>query len=310
MKIIKCGGNSLKNYADRKKLYNEIKEYNGSIVLIVSAFHDSPYSTSSLKELLKDNYTYEMEQELITLGEVISSIRVTNELLNEFIDATLIYKDQIGIYVETTNKMDHIIEIDNYHIQEAVLNHKVVVIPGFVGINQNQRTVSLNRNGSDLTAMIVAKMLDMNDVFLYKDVLGLASFDPHHEKNYKLYKNVSYDLMLQIMLHGSDLIQEEAIRFAKDNQINVHVQHYLNHSYGTNVISTNKERVVVFQLNDNDVYIDGYNNKDTIENILILKDIPYDYILPCNSYIKIVSGYHNESQIIKLLHQMYMKGDL
>jgi len=310
MKIIKCGGNALKNINDRKKLYREIKEYNGTIALIVSAFHDSPYSTSSLNELLKDNYTFEMEQELITLGEIISSIRVTNELLNEFIDATLIYKEQIGIYVETTNKMDHIVQIDGRSIQEAIMNHKVVVIPGFIGINQNQRIVSLNRNGSDLTAMIVAKMLDVKDVFLYKDVLGLASFDPHNEKNYKLYKDVSYDLMLQIMLHGSDLIQEEAIRFAKDNQINIHVQHYLNHSYGTNVTSVNKERVIVFLLKDNDVYIDGYNNKETIENILILKNIPFDYILPCNSYLKIVSGYHNENQIIKLLHQMYMKGDL
>ena len=35
MRIIKCGGASLNNYEDRKKLYKEIKEYNGSIVLIV-----------------------------------------------------------------------------------------------------------------------------------------------------------------------------------------------------------------------------------------------------------------------------------
>lgn len=310
MKIIKCGGSVLKEYQDRLKLYNEIKEYDGSVVLVVSAFNDCPYSTNNLKKLLQGNYTYEMEQELITIGEIISSIRVTNELLNEFIDASLIYKEQLGIYVETSNKMDHIVELDPQYIKEEIIKHKVVVVPGFIGINQNNRIVSLNSNGSDLTTMIIARMLNVNDVYLYKDVLGLASIDPKSEKNYKLYKDCNYNLMLQIILHGSDLIQEEAIRFAKDNEITIHVQHYLNHLYGTNISKPTKERVIVFQLQDKDIYIDGYNNKDTVENILLLKDIKYDYILPCNSYLKIVTGYKNEKQIIQTMHQAYLKGEI
>lgn len=310
MKIIKCGGSALKNYNDRLTLYDEIKKSNEKIILVVSAFNDCPYSTNTLLSLLKNNYTYEMQQEMVVIGEIISSLRVTNELLNQYIDACVIYKEQIGINVFTTNKMEYVSSIDEKNIKEAIETHKVVVVPGFIGINQNNKIVSLNKNGSDLTAVIIAKMLNVNDVFLYKDVLGLSSLDPKLGNNYKLYNNISYSLMQQIIMHGSDLIQEEAIKYAKDNNINIHIRHYLNHSYGTNISKLNKERILVFQLNENSIYIDGYNNKDNIENILISNNIIFDYILPCNSYLKIVTSHNNEQLIINTLHKIYIKGDL
>ena len=308
MKIIKCGGSSLKKFDDRKKIYDEIKKMNESVVVIVSAFNDSPYSTSSLQSLLKQNYTYEMLQELITIGEIISSIRVCNEMLNEYIDATLIYKEQIGIFVETSNKMDQITGYDGKYIKEAILAHKVVIIPGFIGINQNDRIVSLNENGSDLTAVLVAKMLNENDVYLYKDVLGLASINPSISRNYQLYKTINFDLMKQIVSHGSDILQYEAINFALKHQINIHIQHYLNHNYSSIITSKSNEKVVVFQIYNQDIFIDGYNNSSTIENILLEKNIKYDYILPCNNYLKIVTSYKNEKDIIIYLHQLYLKG--
>lgn len=310
MKIIKCGGSVLKNYNDRLQLYKEIKSSDEKVVLVVSAFNDCPYSTNELSLLLKDNYTYEMKQEIIVIGEIISSLRVTNELLNQYIDATLIYKEDIGINVFTTDKMEHIVNIDASKIIEETNKHKVVVVPGFIGINQNNKIVSLNKNGSDLTAVIVAKMLKLEDVYLYKDVLGLASIDPKIESNFKLYKDISYSLMNQIILHGSDLIQEDAVKFAKDNNINIHIVHYLNHSYQTNISKSNKERIIVFQIKENNVYIDGYNNKDNIERHLLAKNIVFDYILPCNTYLKIVTSYENELKIINTLHSIYMKGDL
>lgn len=310
MKIIKCGGASLNNYQDRKKLYNEIKKYNGSVVLIVSAFQDGPYSTKQLASLLENNYTYQMKQELITIGEIISSIKVINELLNEYIDATLIYKEDIGIYVNTSDKMDEIVSLNGDKIKEELLVHKVVVVPGFIGINQDNKQVSLNKNGSDLTAILVAKMLDEKDVFLYKDALGLSSINPKLENKYKLYKSLSYDMMHKIVLHGNPIIQEEALLKAKEYNINIHMQHYINHLYGTSITKSNSERVIVFQILDNDVFIDGYINKEQVENILIEKNILFDYVLQCNSYLKIVTGYNNELAILKTLHDLFMKGEL
>lgn len=310
MKIIKCGGNCLKKYEDRLKIYQYIKEIDEKIILVVSAFNDSPYSTSSLRSLLSGNYSYYMQEELLVCGEIISSIKVCNELLNNYVDADLIFKEEIGIHVTTSNKTDEITLLDNSKISEKLDKHKVLVIPGFIGINQENRIVSLNSNGSDLTAILLAKMFSINEVYLFKDVLGLSSIDPRINDSFKLYKNVSFELMHQIIIHGSNLIQEKAIEIAKDNNININITHYLNHNYQTTISKFSSEKVIVFQCLDNNIYIDGYSNKEAIENILILKNIKYDYILPCSSYLKIVSNNNNTSQILNLLHQLYLKGEL
>ena len=54
MKVIKCGKDALKDYENRLKIYNEIKNNNEQIILVVSAFNDSPYSTKSLRLLLNN----------------------------------------------------------------------------------------------------------------------------------------------------------------------------------------------------------------------------------------------------------------
>lgn len=310
MKIIKCGGTSLANYEDRIKIYNQIKKSDEKTILIVSAFANSPYSTKSLKSLLKDNYDYYMKEQLITLGEIISSIKVTNELLNEYIDASLIYIDELGIKVNSYENNIEIFSLDNSKILDKINNHKVVVIPGFIAINQDNKIVSLKENGSDLTAIIVAKMLEINDVYLYKDVLGLSSIDPSISTSYKLYEKVSYDNMLKIISHGNSLVQYEAVKLAKENNINIHILHYLNQSQETLISKVYNVQVTTFSMLDNDVYIDGYTDHTKIENILILRNIKYDYLLPCNGFIKISSSYNNSLHIITTLHNLYLKGEL
>jgi hypothetical protein len=66
--------------------------------------------------------------------------------------------------------------------------------------------------------------------------------------------------------------------------------------------------VSVFQSQNNCIYIDGYYNKELIESFLSNNSLKYDYILPCNSFIKIVTSFNNEQQIQKHLHQAFLKG--
>lgn len=309
MKIIKCGGSILSKIENRKKLYREIKETDDKIILVVSAFNNSPYSTDSLTNLLTSNYTYEMKQEIIVLGEIISSLRVCNELLNEYVDADLLYKEEIGIKVLATDKMEEITNLDNTIVKEKIDKHKVLVVPGFIGINQDNKIVSLNKNGSDLTAILMAKMLEVDEVFLYKDVLGLSSINPNISTNYKLFKHISYDLMNQSVLHGNDLIQDLAIKYAKENKINIYIQNFLNHNFQTLISSVSKEKIIIFSEYKNDVFIDGFSNKDFIETLLYKYKLNYDYILPCNTYIKIVTSHNNQKEILLTLNNLYIKGD-
>lgn len=310
MKIIKCGGSVISDINFKKQLYKDIKTNKEKIVLIVSAFNNGPYSTNTLSNLLTNNFTYEMREQLITLGEIISSIKICNEMLNEMIDVACIYKEEIGIYVKTSDKMEYIEKINSNIIKEKISKHQVLIIPGFIAYNQDNKLVSLNKNGSDLTALIVAKMLEINEVNLYKNVLGLSSIDPKINKKYKLYQTVSYALMEQITIHGSELLSLDAIRYAKENNIKINIQFYLNSHYKTTIDKFCKEKVIVFQIDNNDIYIDGYNNKEHIEKLLSVNEFNYEYVLPCNSFIKIVCNKDNSQKIFNYLYSLFLKGEL
>src|SRR6476469_529372 len=54
----------------------------------------------------------------------------------------------------------------------------VVVVPGFIGAGRDGEIVTLGRGGTDLTATVLARALEANEVALWKDVAGCMTADP------------------------------------------------------------------------------------------------------------------------------------
>lgn len=310
MKIIKYGGNALKSKMNRLAIYKKIKNINDKIVMIVSAFKDSPYSTNELSMLVNQNCTYEMKQQMIVLGEIISSLRVCNELLNEGINAMVLFPQEIGISVVTSDQFDYVDELDNRFLQEKLLDYDVIVIPGFIAINQEGYFVSLNKGGSDLSAVLIAKMLDEKEIFLYKDVLGLSSIDPQLSTQFKLFKQASFEQMMLLCEHKNPLIQKEALHYAQDYDIRIHVSHFLNDTHETLISKKGNDKMIVMSYEKNCIYIDGYQQNEKISNLLLNNHLYFDYIMNHNRSLKIVTSEQNEKEILLFLHERYVKGEL
>ena len=54
----------------------------------------------------------------------------------------------------------------------------LVVVPGFIGAGRDGEIVTLGRGGTDLTATVLARALEANEVTLWKDVAGCMTADP------------------------------------------------------------------------------------------------------------------------------------
>ena len=54
----------------------------------------------------------------------------------------------------------------------------IVVVPGFIGADKDGTVVTLGRGGSDLTAAVLARAMDAQELVLWKDVPGFMSADP------------------------------------------------------------------------------------------------------------------------------------
>ncbi len=103
-------------------------------------------------------------------------------------------------------------------IRAALAVHRVVVVPGFLAVD-NQRVVTLGRGGSDWSAVLLAASLGAARCELIKDVDGYFTADPNTHADAALIPHLSYATALQMADAGCPLVQRHAIAEAARAQL-------------------------------------------------------------------------------------------
>lgn len=95
----------------------------------------------------------------------------------------------------------------------------VLIVPGFVAIDDEDRIVLLGRGGSDLTAVYLAHCLGA-PVRLIKDVDGVYDRDPHEDRGALRFGMVSWEAARSV---AGVLVQPKALEFAERNGLELQV---------------------------------------------------------------------------------------
>lgn len=98
-------------------------------------------------------------------------------------------------------------------VRRALERGEVCVVPGFVGTDAAGEPTLLGRGGSDLTALFLAHRLG-GECRLVKDVDGIHPSDPRTTPGSQPLPRATWDQVLRI---GGDVVQEKALRFARDH---------------------------------------------------------------------------------------------
>lgn len=106
----------------------------------------------------------------------------------------------------------HPCSIDTGPIEAALAQDGIVVIPGFVGVDEHARTVTLGRGGSDTTAVFLAGAIGAQRCRLIKDVDGLYEADPSRSPHARRYTHASYNDALRT---DGSIIQHKSISLAR-----------------------------------------------------------------------------------------------
>jgi homoserine dehydrogenase len=102
--------------------------------------------------------------------------------------------------------------------------HRALVVPGFVGIDEIKRLVLLGRGGSDLSAIFIAEQLGAAKCRLVKDVDGLYEWDPAKTGTQpRRYASVSW---LGALALDGGIVQHKAVRFAREKRLKFEVGGY------------------------------------------------------------------------------------
>lgn len=306
IKLIKIGGSLLKDkntFILLKNILNKEFDKNNKIILVVSAIGriNDPYSTDTLKRLGsnldKNDYDY-----LIGLGEIISTL-VSASNLKEYNPKVIRY-NKVGI------KKDNKFILDNKYLINILKDNNFIIVPGFIILNKDNELTTLDRGGSDLTAVLIAKMLNLKEITLYKETGGIMSGDPSLVASPYLIKHINYDEVYKLSKLGAKIIQKDAIRFSKEKKIKILVKSLFLDEVGSIVsFKSDVNKYIGITNDDRYIYLVGNVNSYDLEviislmheyNILINKiKLKKDYIL-----VEVINGKRNFA--LNLIHHKFM----
>lgn len=254
IEVYKYGGNLLKDENNRRTIYDFIKEKKEKdikIIMVVSAFgrEKDSFSTDNLAkniELLTDKE----KDRIMTFGEIYSSLIIKNELIKEGIKVCCLDYDEIGIFCDNVYQNGNIKDIDMSYLEEVIKDNDVVVFPGFIAESSEGKIISLGRNTSDLTGVIIAKYFNLDKVNIIKEVDAVFKKDPKKGES-KLINELSYDEMISLVNAGSKMFSKKTLEYARENNVIIEVKG-LNKDNGSIISNVSSKEDILFVDSNNE----------------------------------------------------------
>jgi len=104
-----------------------------------------------------------------------------------------------------------------------IMSKSTPVVAGFIAADEKGRITTLGRGGSDYTASLLGRYLDVEEVQIWTDVDGILSTDPKLVPTAKLIPTLSYAEAMDLAYFGAKVIHSKMIEPAMAANIPVRV---------------------------------------------------------------------------------------
>lgn len=225
--VLKFGGSVLRNEADVARVVHEVYRWvrrGKRVVAVVSALEgttDALIAQARACTDSPDSLHAGAYASLLATGEQTSAALLSLALDRAGVPVEVL--DAASVSLRTSGTVvDGFPESIDAHRILATLNHvPVVVLPGFIGRDAEERTTLLGRGGSDLTALFVAERLIAAGARetrcrLVKDVDGLYEFDPAQQTDGPPARRFAAAHWNDALALDGGIVQHKAVRYARD----------------------------------------------------------------------------------------------
>lgn len=236
--ILKFGGSSV---ADNIKLevvaekVIEFKQKAKNVVVVVSA---QGKTTDKLIKEAEELSAIPEERELdmlLSTGEQITASKLSILLNRKGYQAISLTGWQAGIQTSEVYGSAKIEQICTERIKKELEKGKIVVVAGFQGINKNQDITTLGRGGSDTTAVALGAGLGADKCYIFSDVDGIYSADPHMITVAKRLNEISFQEMQEIADAGAKVLHNRCIQIGEKFNCNIVAKSTFSSEGGTEV---------------------------------------------------------------------------
>ncbi|HRP02448.1 MAG TPA: hypothetical protein PLE30_07370 [Candidatus Kapabacteria bacterium] len=330
-----------------------------------NAMYSADKSQALLDNMMKDIHSLspcevDLTDEFQQLSRIIKGIFITKELTAKLLDRVLSFGEIISTKLIIENIQiaslhyvpaeELILSDSNYNEAKPIYNasksktleymknnlYNKYITQGFIAADINANRTTMGFESSNLTATLLADILNLGEVSIITDVFGLRNFDPKIADNSKLIHNISYNDAMILANYGLKQLYPQMIEIAAKQNIEITFRHFDNNTDITTISSRNSDRTTMLILNSLEynktnpdfIYDDkntvlhfsqsGYKDSSSLINQYILFNIDVVNALKfiidnfdvhniyidtySNNTLKIISSNDSVSEINKLIH--------
>ena len=213
-----------------------------------------------LKTNSNKNLSFVYDQ-IVSAGELLSSKILSNYLTNNNFKNTLVDARDI---IKTNDKYQNA-NIDWVSTKDKIKSYLVdfpIITQGFIGSDSSNYTTTLGREGSDFTAAIIANVLNVSEVTIWKDVDGVLNADPRYFNDFVLLDQLPYSEAIELAFYGAKVIHPRTIQPLQEKNIPLIVRSFLNYDNKGTIINNDNKNLSIpsFIVKENQVLISISDN--------------------------------------------------
>jgi|TARA_Y100000310_G_scaffold217377_1_gene218441 aspartate kinase len=161
-------------------------------------------------------------------GEIIISEIAAEVLRRKDMDAQVYLPEDIGMVTNSSFGNAKLEETSYEKIGSSLKpvleeSNKVVIVPGFYGVDEQGRYTTFQRGGSDLTGAILANTLDAELYENWTDTNGIMRADPRIVSNPDVIARLTYKEARELAYSGAEILHPDTLipLIAKNIPLNV-----------------------------------------------------------------------------------------
>jgi aspartokinase/homoserine dehydrogenase 1 len=181
---------------------------------------------------LLDNVEPRASDRLVSRGERMSA---------QILTAALTRAGRRAVYVDALE----VVETDGHHGSAApnlaetrrrarkllvprLAAGSIVVVPGFIGRAPDGSVTTMGRGGTDLSATLLARVLNARRVVLWKDVPGILTADPRLVPDARLIPQLHHREAGEVAHYGAKVLHPRALIPIAGTRVEMHVRSFLD----------------------------------------------------------------------------------
>ncbi len=199
---------------------------------------------------------------VLSFGERLSSLLIASMLNSNGIEITAYTPEEIGLFTSGSPLNARVdLKRSGETVKKKFSDEKNYLIPGFYGIDNNNKVSVFGRGGSDYSAAVIAGCIDAEYCDLWKDVNGFMTADPGLINKASTIPLLSYGEAAELSYFGARITHPETFTPVKSKDIPLRIFNIGQHVEKEHIpqeltlISSRKEQ-----------------NKDVIKSITSSKD--------------------------------------